>query len=192
MPSLDQALFLGLNAGPDTAPLVLLLARGTSQGAALGMLALLALGLAAAPQRRRRTLLACLIALLLAWCTVRGLRAWVPFPRPAQLGLGMQWVVQGARPGFPSMHTATAFAIAGALSLTCRWTLALPAFLFAALIAWSRICLGLHFPSDVGAGILAGLASTAIAARLLPHGLKGLGRFSAYWFRPVRPWVRRR
>jgi len=171
---------------------VLMLARAASQGEAPGMLVLIGVAMVTAPQQRRNTLLACVTALVLAWCTVRGLRLWIPFPRPAQLGLGVQWVLQGSRPGFPSMHTATAFALAGALSLTCRWTLALPAFLFAALIGWSRICLGLHFPSDVGAGILTGLTSTAIAARLLSRELREPGRSSAYWFRPALPWVRRR
>lgn len=192
MPPLDQTLFLGLNAGPDTAPLVLSLARSASQSEALGMLVLLTVSMATAPQRRRSTLLTGLTALLLAWCAVRGLRLWIPFPRPAQLGLGIQWALQGVRPGFPSMHTATAFAIAGALSLGCRWPVACAAFLFATVIAWSRICLGLHFPSDVGAGILTGLASAAIAAWLLPRELRWLDRSSAYWFRLAPPWVRHR
>ena len=192
MQSLDQSLFLALNAGPDTAPLVLILARGASQGETLGMLLLLALGMATAPQKRRNTLLTCLTALLLAWCAVRGLRLWIPFPRPAELGLGIQWVVQGPRPGFPSMHTATAFAFAGALSLSCRWPVAGFALLFAGVIAWSRICLGLHFPSDVGAGVLTGLGCTAIAAWLVPHELRWLDRSSAYWSRLAPPWARRR
>lgn len=192
MQSLDHALFLGLNATPDTAPPVLLLARSASQGEAVGMLLLIALGIATAPRQWRGTLLACLTALLLAWCAVRGLRLWIPFPRPAQLGLGIQWVIQGPRPGFPSMHTATAFAIAGALSLSCRWPVVCAAFLFAPLIGWSRICLGLHFPSDVGAGILAGLASAGVAALLLPQELRWLDKFSAYWSRLAPPWARHR
>lgn len=193
MLSLDQTLFLGLNANPDTAPLVVLLARSASQGEAIGILVLLAVGMATAPQEWRFTpLLTGLTALLLAWCAVRGFRLWIPFPRPAQLGMGTQWVVQGPRPGFPSMHAATAFAFAGALSLRCRWPLASAAFLWAAVVAWSRVCLGLHFPSDVGAGILTGLACAATTALLLPLQLRGLDRFSAYWSRLERPWALRR
>jgi undecaprenyl-diphosphatase len=193
MLSLDQTLFLGLNAGPDTAPLVLLLARSASQGEAIGILVLLAVGMAAAPQERRFTpLLTGLTALLLAWCAVRSFRLWIPFPRPAQLGLGMQWVTQGPRPGFPSMHAATAFAIAGTLALRGHWSMTCAAFLWAAMVAWSRVCLGLHFPSDVGAGILTGLACAAAAALLLPRQLRGLDRFSACWSRLAHPWVLRR
>ena len=192
MLSLDHALFLGLNATPDTSPLVLLLARSASQGEAVGVVLLIALGIATAPRQWRGTLLACLTALLLAWCAVRGFRLWIPFPRPAQLDMGTQWVVQGARPGFPSMHAATAFAFAGALSLRCRWPLACAAYFWAAVVAWSRVCLGLHFPSDVGAGILTGLACAAAGAWLLPRQIRGLDRLSAYWSRLERPWALRR
>ena len=184
---LDQTLFLALNASPDTAPLVLLLARGASLGEAPGLLLLLAASMVIAPRQRRKTLLTFLMALLLAWCAVRGLRLWIPFPRPAQLGLGIQWVVQGPRPGFPSMHTATAFAVAGALLLSCRWPVSCAAFLFAAMIGWSRICLGLHFPSDVGVGVLTGLVSAAVAALLQPQALRWLDSSSAYWSRPAHP-----
>lgn len=192
MSPLELGLFLGLNAGPDTPSLVVDLARAASQGETPGMLVLLAFGAATARRQPRHVLLASLTALLLAWCAVRGLRLWVPFPRPAQLGLGIQWVVQGPRPGFPSMHTATAFALAGALALTARRPVAWAALVLAAAVAWSRVCLGLHFPSDILAGFLVGLWSTAMAGLLLPHQLKGLGRSSAYWFHPARPWARRR
>lgn len=189
---LDQTLFLALNASPDTAPLVLLLARGASLGEAPGLLLLLAASMVIAPRQRRKTLLTFLMALLLAWCAVRGLRLWIPFPRPAQLGLGIQWLTQGPRPGFPSMHAATAFAAAGTLVPGGRWSVSCAAFLFAAMVGWSRICLGLHFPSDVGVGVLIGLVSATVACLLQPLAIRWLDKSSAYWSRQARPWARHR
>lgn len=193
MLSLDLFLFQWINAGPGTAPAVVFLARMASSGEAVVLLALLALAMRQAPHRAHRALLGSLTALALAWCTVYCLRLWIPFPRPAQWGLGIQWVAQGPRPGFPSMHVATAFAFACTLLFTCRRCMAAwAALLFAGVVAWSRVCLGLHFPSDVLAGAGVGLACAYGASALLPLQLKWLGRFSAYWSHLAHPWVRRR
>ena len=187
---LDLSLFQALNAGPETPAMVLWLARAASQGEAIGMLVLLAISVKRPAHSSGHALLLGLTAVLTTWCLVRGLRMWVPFPRPAELGLGIQWAVQGHRPGFPSMHTATAFAMAGALFCAGQRPVAWVGLSYAALIAWSRLCLGLHFPSDVLAGALTGLGCTAIAVRFLPLQLRWLGKFSAYWFRLAPPWVR--
>ena len=73
-------------------------------------------------------------------------------------------------PSFPSDHAAAAFAIAFAVLAFSRRGGA--AFLVAAtLIALSRIALGMHYPSDVVAGMLVGLG-----AAMLVTG-------------PGRPWV---
>ena len=190
MLSLDLALFQVLNANPETPATVIWMARAASQGEAIGMLALLAGSLRRPTLSPGRTLLLCLTALLITWCVVRGIRLSVPFPRPAEFGLGLQWAPQGHRPGFPSMHTATAFAMAGALFYTGRHSVAWVGLIYAGVIAWSRLCLGLHFPTDVLAGAVTGVACTAIAVRLLPLQFRWLGKFSAYWFRLAPPWAR--
>lgn len=57
---------------------------------------------------------------------------------------------------FPSGHTAASFAAAGVLALRkCR--LAIPALILAAIIAFSRLYLQVHFPTDVIGGIVVGL-----------------------------------
>ncbi|HEY0675554.1 MAG TPA: phosphatase PAP2 family protein [Immundisolibacter sp.] len=63
---------------------------------------------------------------------------------------------------FPSGHTlhATAFAVL----LSYHYPVVAPAaWLFVALVAVSRIVLGLHYPSDVAAGALTGIATGGIA-----------------------------
>lgn len=188
MAPLDLALFHWLNADLHTAPIVVTAARWVSNGEAAALL-LTSLGMLRQPRDRYQVLFVSVLALLIAWCAVRGLRANFPLPRPAQLGLGFQWVAQGARPGFPSMHVATACALATSLRLAHVRTIAALAWLCALAVAWSRICLGLHFPSDVGAGMLTGVASAAIAAALWSPALRWRGRFSAYWSHRVLPWA---
>lgn len=58
---------------------------------------------------------------------------------------------------FPSGHTTTAFATATALSLEYpKWYVIAPSFVYAGSMAYSRMHLGVHYPSDVIVGALVG------------------------------------
>lgn len=58
---------------------------------------------------------------------------------------------------FPSGHSAASFAAAVVL-FRCRRSFGIPALVLAALIAFSRLFLFVHYPTDVLAGILLGTA----------------------------------
>jgi undecaprenyl-diphosphatase len=71
---------------------------------------------------------------------------------------------------FPSGHATVSFACATVLALAVprlRW----PLFLLAALISFSRVYVGVHYPFDVLAGALLGVA-IAIALRMLAAALR--------------------
>lgn len=60
---------------------------------------------------------------------------------------------------FPSGYTAMAFSVAGVITLAYRrWLWSLVAIAGAIFIAFSRIYLGLHYPSDILGGIVLGSA----------------------------------
>ena len=69
----------------------------------------------------------------------------------------------GGSPSFPSGHTSQAFATATALSIAFpKWYVVVPAMGWAATVAYSRMYLGVHYPSDVVAGALVGMGSAWI------------------------------
>jgi len=60
-------------------------------------------------------------------------------------------------PSFPSGHTSGAFATATSLSLAYpEWYVIVPSFAYAGTVAYSRMHLGVHYPSDVAAGAVIG------------------------------------
>lgn len=73
---------------------------------------------------------------------------------------------------FPSGHTSSAFALATSLTFCYqKWYVALPAFAWAVTVGYSRMRLGVHFPTDVLAGAIigagCGAASYYISRKLI-------------------------
>lgn len=64
---------------------------------------------------------------------------------------------------FTSGHTSAAFCTATALSLsTKKWYVAIPAYTYAGLIGYSRMRLGVHYPSDVLGGMIIGIGTSLL------------------------------
>jgi membrane-associated phospholipid phosphatase len=60
-------------------------------------------------------------------------------------------------PSFPSGHTSSAFATATSVSLAYpEWYVIVPSYVWAGTVGYSRMHLGVHYPSDVLAGALIG------------------------------------
>jgi len=64
---------------------------------------------------------------------------------------------------FPSGHTLASFEAAGALMLCHRKTFGYPALALAFVIAFSRLYLYVHYPTDVLAGMILGLLFAGIS-----------------------------
>lgn len=170
MTDFDLAWFQRINASADSAQWIVHSALFISKGLPLVVAAALAVGLCR--RSTRSTAASVLVAMALTWCIVHLFHALVPLPRPAALNLGTQWIDQGNRPGFPSMHVSVAFAMASALWFRhSRW--AVGALLLGVAMAWSRVCIGVHFPRDVLAAALVGALAAGFSVPLLQQ-LKAL------------------
>lgn len=66
----------------------------------------------------------------------------------------------GGSPSFPSGHTSEAFSTATALSIEYpKWYVIAPILTWATAVGYSRMHLGVHYPSDVLAGAVIGSGS---------------------------------
>ncbi|MEG0764615.1 MAG: phosphatase PAP2 family protein [Pseudoflavonifractor sp.] len=117
--------------------------------------------------RRAGVLGLCALALG-AICTNGILKHLVGRPRPWLSVEGLTHLIVENDPlSFPSGHTCAAFAAAGVWfkTLPKRW-MGILALVLAALMGFSRLYLGVHFPSDVLAGMLVGLGCAWAVLRI--------------------------
>ncbi|HEY6159827.1 MAG TPA: phosphatase PAP2 family protein [Bacteroidia bacterium] len=99
-------------------------------------------------------------SLVLAAGITTGLKLIVDRPRPFVV---YPFIIKKGEAGsysFPSGHTSGAFSVATSLSLAFpKWYVIAPSFLWASAVGYSRMELGVHYPSDVLAGACIGAAS---------------------------------
>jgi len=114
---------------------------------------------------------AALIAALMSLLIIASMKSLIALPRPYDVLDPSSFYFIGEKIttyAFPSGHTATAFAIMGAVGLYFKNnSLLFFAFFFASLIGLSRIMLGVHWPIDVLVGAALGLASAWLSVAMI-------------------------
>lgn len=158
---MDYRLEQIINAPAGTHPFFDMLLRGVANGAELLFLALIALWFLAGwvrgrPQDRQGAL-AAFVAALGALAIVQLIDHLWDRPRPfvAHPATVHLLVAHAPDASFPSDHVVAAFAIAVVLVAYHR-RLGVVALLFAALLAYARVYIGVHYPGDVLGGALLG------------------------------------
>ena len=95
--------------------------------------------------------------LILVAIVSQELKTFILRDRPFKVYPFIEKLSEGGDSSFPSGHTMEVFAMAAALSLLFRKKqIIIPIYLWAMLVAYSRMALGVHYPSDVLAGIIIG------------------------------------
>lgn len=112
-------------------------------------------------------------------------------PRPCDINTSITMLV--ARPhghSFPSGHTASGVAAAYALWLQNR-KLGAPALVLAAFIAFTRLYLYVHFPTDVLGGAVLGIALGTVASAFANYMANCKRNNKLYKKRSLHPFVQR-
>lgn len=161
MESINQALFLWLNAPEHPSALLLAIATLLADYAIWVIPAMLAVGWLRGSESTRKLLLEATAAGLAGLLINQIIGLVWQHPRPFMIGLGHTLIAHAADSSFPSDHLTLLWAVAFSL-LTHRS--ARPAGITLAVlglpVAWARIYLGVHFPLDmVGAAGVATLSA---------------------------------
>ena len=118
------------------------------------------------------------------WLANTGLKLLVGRERPQIV----PHLTEAGGESFPSGHSFSAAVVYIGMALafaalsgrhSVRYTLVGAAMVLSAMVAWSRVMLGVHFPSDVTAGWLGGAGWAFLAAAVLYHPAKAASNSGA-------------
>ena len=102
----------------------------------------------------------------------RAKSCYSPRPPVRHLSLYRETILRGDS-SFPSGHTLEAFAMAAAVSfLFSRRKIIFTAYAWAVVVAYSRMALGVHYPTDVLAGMIIGTLIGWVVPRGFGRGFR--------------------
>jgi len=167
MADLDLFLFRAINRDLSNALFDLLMPVITDPGPFLVPFAGAGIGLLVWGGRKGRLAVVTALVLLLVSNSANELvKFWIQRPRPCQALEAVRLLVGCTGSfSFPSGHATNITAQAALFAFLYR-PLAVPLFLVAALVGYSRVYVGVHYPADVAGGVLVGLISAAVFIRL--------------------------
>ncbi len=173
---LDTRLYLAVQVSRNavTAVLAVVLATANVLGAVWWVIGLAGLRARGLGRRGWTILLTVALGLVPAWVVADLLKLVFRRPRPFDALPGVVTLI--SRPSdlsFPSGDTAAAFGAAVALGHVLprlRW----PALVIAAGIGLARVAVGVHYPGDIVAGAVVGIAFGLLASRLVTEILRRL------------------
>lgn len=158
MESYNHSLFLFLNAGPDT-PQWAIQAGTLLAKRVIYLIPLLLTGLWLwGDHRTRESALKGLVLTVVALGCNHVIGMMVHTPRPFELAVGHTWLAHAPTAAFPSNHLTIFTVIGLSLAGGAQRGLGILVLVTGAVVAWSRIFVGVHFPIDMAGALVVGIA----------------------------------
>lgn len=134
-----------------------------------GMIWIVATVLLMIPKKTRKVGITSAVALLLSLIINNNIiKNIVQRPRPFATFKELQIIVPiPSEFSFPSGHTASSFAAASVFFRQLPKKLGLPSVILAGIIGFSRLYVGVHYPTDVIAGVIMGILLSYLAQILV-------------------------
>ena len=128
----------------------------------------------------------CLIVLGISQIMVHSLKRLLSRERPYKIIETLNtYGIDLSDYSFPSGHTTASFSIASTLALNIP-RISLIVFILAIIIGISRIYLGVHYPTDVAAGILLGMGTALLVHLYLLEYVDKIATFMGVnWFNMI-------
>lgn len=172
--NLNIELFYFINLGMDSSVLDVIMPFITNFGSLIAWCIVCALLFVLGGENGRKVALLGLAALFISNVAVVLLKYLVAEPRPFLTLPNVELLVsENEIYSFPSGHTASSFAAATLLGLKYRlnykgksFRLVYPLLAFAAVIGFSRIYIGVHYPLDVVFGAAVGILSALLVLKI--------------------------
>jgi len=182
----DRALFVAINSAAIH-PMVNAFFQAVTNFGSVILLGFVALAMIVQGQRKQG--IALLIILGVSSLSVGLLKLLILRPRPFEAIATAKVLDIEFDSGFPSGHAANSAAAAGMLGKYYRH-IRYPLYALAALIAFSRIYVGVHYPSDVIAGSVIGIAVYYFVSKKIDTD-KITGMIEKFWNEKIKARFRR-
>ena len=161
----DDRVMIGLaeNRTPAQTDVALFLSRNYRYGEIGIPAGLLIGGIIRNDRQMRENSLYIASSTALTWGLTVLIKHLVKRPRPFVQNIRIVPVYRAGSTSFPSGHASTTFSTATALSSAYpKWYVIAPAFLWAGATSYSRMYLGVHYPTDVAAGMALGTGTALL------------------------------
>jgi len=172
--NLNVILFYMINNGMDNSTFDFIMPLITNFGSFIAWAVICGILFVFGGQKGRKVALLGLAALFISNVSVYLLKYIIAEPRPFLTLAHVDLLVpENEVYSFPSGHTASSFAVAAVIGLKYklnlqgrRYSLIYPLIIFAGVIGFSRIYIGVHYPLDVIFGAIIGLLSALLVLKM--------------------------
>ncbi len=169
MENWNHRLFMLINAGSHPSTALLTMAMFLAQWLIYGIPLVLVWLWISGGRLERHAAVSAAFGVGLALLVGQIITAVWPHPRPFMIGLGQTLLAHKSEASFPSDHATVFFTLGIGIRFSGLRKLGTGLLLAGALVGWSRVFLGVHFPLDIVGALIVALPCAWFVWRAFQH-----------------------